>query len=50
MTDSQVNAISFWTDVLIIGELRVDLLDVYSGILFDNKACYHGPMGFTALL
>ena len=33
-----------------IGELRVDLQDVYSGILSDNKACYHRPTGFTALL
>ena len=33
-----------------IGELQVDILDVYSGILSDNKACYHRSTGFTALL
>ena len=30
-----------------IGELRVNLLDVYSGFMGDNKAYYHRPPGFT---
>ena len=33
-----------------MGELRVDLLNVSSGILSDNEARYHRPIGLTALL
>ena len=35
---------------LAIGELRVDLLNVSSGVLSDNTARYHRPTGFTTLL
>ena len=35
---------------IIIADLLVDLLGVYLGILSDNKACYHRPTCFTALL
>ena len=33
--------------MMLLGELRVDVLN---GVLSDNKARYHRPTGFTALL
>ena len=34
----------------LIRELRVDVLNGYSGFLSDNKACYHRLTGYNALL
>ena len=36
--------------LLSLGELLVDVLNGSSGILSENKACYHRPAGFIVLL
>ena len=41
---------NYITQGVAIGVLRVDVLNGSSGILSDNKARYHRPTGFNALL